>query len=321
MRKLSLLFSLLLTAVTVFAQQPFAKYGYKVKVATFSGGRYDEFHDKSRIVEIGSVKLDTKTGKIVGYVDNNGETEDGMKPQTVSRFLSIDPLAEKYYSISPYAYCLNNPLMYIDPDGKDVYRYDDKTGDFILFKKTDDKFDQIGQFKYDKKTKEYTLKTSRKGEAKTRTENIEKGILSDGANFRNQDNYIAVGGKDQASVEGVRNFVIEMSELTGKEIGGFEIAKAGESNASGVYLSYYKNNTDQRASTNFNLRLTGATALNQIEILTKFHTHLSRFPETDRTRPSGSLTPGGDMEYKRRQSGWGIKKFIILTKGYAPIPY
>ena len=30
-----------------------------------------------------------------------------------------DPLAEKYYSISPYAYCLNNPLKFVDPDGKD----------------------------------------------------------------------------------------------------------------------------------------------------------------------------------------------------------
>ena len=36
----------------------------------------------------------------------------------IPRFTTIDPMAEKYYSISPYAYCLNNPLKYIDPDGK-----------------------------------------------------------------------------------------------------------------------------------------------------------------------------------------------------------
>ena len=34
------------------------------------------------------------------------------------RFTTIDPLAEKYYNISPYAYCANNPLSYIDPSGK-----------------------------------------------------------------------------------------------------------------------------------------------------------------------------------------------------------
>ncbi len=27
-------------------------------------------------------------------------------------------MAEKYYSVSPYAYCANNPVNYIDPDGK-----------------------------------------------------------------------------------------------------------------------------------------------------------------------------------------------------------
>ncbi len=34
-------------------------------------------------------------------------------------FLSIDPLAEKYYGISPYAYCAGNPVNRVDPDGRD----------------------------------------------------------------------------------------------------------------------------------------------------------------------------------------------------------
>ena len=33
------------------------------------------------------------------------------------RFHTVDPLAEKYYNISPYVYCANNPLKYIDPTG------------------------------------------------------------------------------------------------------------------------------------------------------------------------------------------------------------
>jgi hypothetical protein len=32
----------------------------------------------------------------------------------------VDPLAEKYPGVSPYAYCLNNPVNAIDPDGGDV---------------------------------------------------------------------------------------------------------------------------------------------------------------------------------------------------------
>jgi len=30
---------------------------------------------------------------------------------------SVDPLAEKDYSISPYAYCKGNPIRLIDPNG------------------------------------------------------------------------------------------------------------------------------------------------------------------------------------------------------------
>ena len=37
----------------------------------------------------------------------------------IGRFTSVDPLCEKYYSISPYAYCAGNPVNRFDPDGQD----------------------------------------------------------------------------------------------------------------------------------------------------------------------------------------------------------
>lgn len=37
----------------------------------------------------------------------------------IGRFLIPDPKANKYPNISPYAYCLNNPLKFNDPDGEE----------------------------------------------------------------------------------------------------------------------------------------------------------------------------------------------------------
>ena len=42
----------------------------------------------------------------------------------IERFTVIDPLAYKTPHISPYAYCANNPIKYIDPDGREIYEFD-----------------------------------------------------------------------------------------------------------------------------------------------------------------------------------------------------
>ncbi|MPM25074.1 hypothetical protein SDC9_71564 [bioreactor metagenome] len=36
----------------------------------------------------------------------------------IMRTTTPDPLAEKYYDISPYAWCANNPVKFVDPDGR-----------------------------------------------------------------------------------------------------------------------------------------------------------------------------------------------------------
>jgi len=41
---------------------------------------------------------------------------------SLSRWLSTDPLAEKYQGFSPYNYTLNNPVRFVDPDGRFVSR-------------------------------------------------------------------------------------------------------------------------------------------------------------------------------------------------------
>ena len=45
-----------------------------------------------------------------------------------ARWTTMDPLCEKYYSISPYAYCAGNPVNLVDPDGMQWYSYIDENG-------------------------------------------------------------------------------------------------------------------------------------------------------------------------------------------------
>ncbi len=45
--------------------------------------------------------------------------DSGARYQTTDGiFTSMDPLCEKYYSVSPYAYCSGDPVNYVDPEGR-----------------------------------------------------------------------------------------------------------------------------------------------------------------------------------------------------------
>lgn len=60
-------------------------------------------------------KEDQTVGAL-GLLDYGARMYDGQ----IARWLNMDPLSEKYYSTSPYIYCLGNPVKFVDPDGKVV---------------------------------------------------------------------------------------------------------------------------------------------------------------------------------------------------------
>ena len=67
-------------------------------------------------------ELDRMNG--LNWYDYGARYMDGI------RFTTIDPMAEKYYGVSPYVYCHNNPFNTVDPDGRDDYYT--QNGEFLF---------------------------------------------------------------------------------------------------------------------------------------------------------------------------------------------
>lgn len=75
----------------------FTKEGVRVYCFGFNGKeKVDEVYGDANAYDFGARLYDPRLG----------------------RWLAVDPLAVKYPSISPYAYVADNPIMFIDPDGR-----------------------------------------------------------------------------------------------------------------------------------------------------------------------------------------------------------
>jgi len=54
-----------------------------------------------------------------------------MDHELMTMWLSVDPMSDKYPSMSPYSYCAWNPMKLVDPNGEEIGDYFDIKGNYL----------------------------------------------------------------------------------------------------------------------------------------------------------------------------------------------
>lgn len=183
----------------------------------------------------------------------------------IARWTVPDPMAEKYYGVNAYSYCVGNPVMMVDPEGRDIYSFDRKTGEISLHRVEDDKdYDTLVEIKH------------RGGEDKEKVliTNIEKGILYNNVNYNNSDQLYDLTAEGAPSQEGIESFLLELSNLVGREIGGAYFSDNGLSPVSEITVGRYCNNTLRETRSHGHLYWAKKHSRDPlIGIIGFFHTH------------------------------------------------
>lgn len=109
----------------IISENIFVKYAYGTSCGN---GKLEERND---YYPFGGLMVKDLNGDFQSYKYNGKELERQIGldiydygarryDAATCRFTTMDPLAEKYYSTSPYAYCVNNPMRFVDTDGKKI---------------------------------------------------------------------------------------------------------------------------------------------------------------------------------------------------------
>ena len=165
----------------------------------FTGGFLGDIEQRNDYYPSGALMATSTGGSVQPYKYNGKELERTggldlydygarwMDSKIGARFTTMDPMCEKYYGISPYAYCGGNPVRFIDPDGRFRGDYLTSEGELI---------DSDGQ----KDGKLYVLKTSKSqfdssSIAGITSEEVEQVIRNH--DISNKDNFVEITGSQK----------------------------------------------------------------------------------------------------------------------------
>ena len=218
-----------------------------------------------------------------------------MDHELMTMWLSVDPMADKYPGISPYAYCAWNPVKLVDPKGKDIYRLDVSTGSLKLYQKTKDKHDRIVAGSYQGIGRAKTFKETGKSIL------FSKGVL-DGVKGKE---YSKTGFTSSNGTQGQATSVAKFISFNcHRELSGAGFTTKNGSKELDVFA--WSNNTYKSSDNPSNY-----SAPNNGQIEFHFHIHCGKSDGT-----MGNGTPSGsDFKFARTQaSTYGEDNFYIISR-------
>ena len=139
-----------------------------------------------------------------------------LEPKSAQMWLSVDPMSDKYPSMSPYNYCANNPVILVDPDGRDIYSILED-GSIILYKETESTTDYYcwGEIQLNddgKITNKYVEISKNKATDKTVT--MTEGVVTTSSGKDLPYNRYDFNNPNDATA--IYNFIIDNDKQNGK---------------------------------------------------------------------------------------------------------